>query len=66
MVEHFCEPALCSTHRHGFAIHHSQRDWLAVLSIDGEVDMATAPHLGRAICEALEKSATGSSSTSPA
>ena len=57
MVEHLCEPAQ-STHRHGFEIHQSWQDWLVVLSVDGEVDMVTAPHLGRAICEALEKSAT--------
>jgi anti-anti-sigma factor len=58
MVEHFCEPAQSITHRHGFEIHQSWQDWLVVLSVDGEVDMVTAPHLGRAICEALEKSAT--------
>lgn len=57
MVEHFCEPAQ-STHRHGFEIHQSWQDWLVVLSVDGEVDIVTAPHLGRAICEALERSAT--------
>ena len=59
MVEQFCEPAQSSTHRHGFGIQESWRDWLVVLSVDGEVDMVTAPHLGRAICEALERSATG-------
>jgi anti-sigma B factor antagonist len=58
MVEQFCEPAQSSTHRHGFEIRESRRDWLVVLSVDGEVDMVTAPHLGRAICEALESSAT--------
>jgi anti-anti-sigma factor len=58
MVEHFCEPAQSTTHRHGFEIHQSWQDWLVVLSVDGEVDIVTAPHLGRAICEALEKSAT--------
>jgi anti-anti-sigma factor len=57
MVEHFCEPAQ-STHAHGLEIRESRRDWLVVLSVDGEVDMVTAPHLGRAICEALERSAT--------
>jgi anti-sigma B factor antagonist len=59
MVEHFCEPAQFITRRLGFEINQSWQDWLAVLSVDGEVDMVTAPHLGRAICEALEKSATG-------
>jgi anti-sigma B factor antagonist len=58
MVEQFCVPAQSSTHRHGFEIRESRRDWLVVLSVDGEVDMVTAPHLGRAICEALESSAT--------
>ena len=57
MVEHFCEPTQ-STHAHGFDIRESWQDWLVVLSVDGEVDMVTAPHLGRAICEALERSAT--------
>jgi anti-sigma B factor antagonist len=58
MVEHVCEPAQSSTQRKGFDIRESWRDWLVVLSVDGEIDMVTAPHLGRAICEALEKSAT--------
>jgi len=57
MVEHFCEPTQ-STHAHGFDIRESWQDWLVVLSVDGEVDMVTAPQLGRAICEALERSAT--------
>jgi anti-sigma B factor antagonist len=57
MVERFCEPPQ-SAHAQGFETRESQRDWLVVLSVDGEVDMVTAPNLGRAICEALERSAT--------
>ena len=38
MVEHFCEPAQ-SVRAHGFEIRESRRDWLVVLSVDGEVDM---------------------------
>ncbi|WP_123024254.1 STAS domain-containing protein [Mycolicibacterium stellerae] len=58
MVEHFCEPAQSTTHRHGFEIAESWRHWEVVLSVIGEVDIVTAPHLSRAICEALGKSAT--------
>ena len=58
MVEHFCEPAQSATHRHGFELHESWSDWLVVLSVNGEIDILTAPQLSRAICEALEKSAT--------
>jgi anti-sigma B factor antagonist len=57
MVEHFCEPTQ-SAQAQGVEIRESRRDWLVVLSVDGEIDMVTAPHLGRAICEALERSAT--------
>ena len=42
MVEHFCEPAPASTHRHGFEIHESWSDWLVVLSVNGEIDIS--PH----------------------
>jgi anti-sigma B factor antagonist len=60
MVDHFCEPAdaTAPAHRHGFEVHESWSDRLVVLSVNDAVDMLTAPHLSRAICEVLEKSAT--------
>lgn len=58
MVQHFCEPAQSATRRDGFQLHETWSDWLVVLSVNGEVDILTAPQLGRAICEALAESAT--------
>ena len=60
MVDHSCEPAqsAASTHQRGFEVRESWSDRLLVLSVDGDVDMLTAPQLSSAICEALEKSPT--------
>ena len=60
MVDHSCEPAqsAASTNRRGFEVRESWSDRLLVLSVEGDVDMLTAPQLSGAICEALEKSPT--------
>jgi anti-sigma B factor antagonist len=58
MVEHICEPAPATTHRPGFEIHERRNDWLAVLAVNAEVDILTAPQLSHAICEALGNGAT--------
>lgn len=61
MVDHFCEPAesAASTHRHSFDVHENSSDRLVVLSVNGEVDMLTAPLLSGAIFTALGKSPAG-------
>lgn len=60
MVDQFCEPAAsaASAHRHGFEIRESWSDHLLVLSVNGTIDLLTAPQLSRAICDVLENSAT--------
>jgi len=60
MVDHSCEQAQSAacTHQRGFEVRESWSDGFLVLSVDGDVDMLTAPQLSGAICEGLEKSPT--------
>lgn len=60
MVDHFSQPgdSAVATHRSGFEIEECWHDHLVVLSVNGPVDMLTAPQLSRAICDVLENSAT--------
>ncbi len=60
MVDHFSQPAdsAVATHRRGFEIEECWNDHVVVLSVNGAVDMLTAPQLSRAICDVLENSAT--------